>query len=260
MGGVSNMEYGWSRVLDPVSRGRSVSEDDYSVRDTDSQSVRSGRSGRSRFKDMAATVRADKSPWADRTYINDWKPPQPPSVPSQHDEETQMEALQKHVAHLKTELQEHNELRTPMTHLVSSVLALRSDVAGRVVHVRDCLLTPSLQYQPRSSNAQKATTNWEKKSQYLLTEIVKYESYIDSLQAAMSLRLKRRGEKALEKALTPSPDDTAASKGRWKGQPGQETIEEGEEPPPSAGLRPSPANMHRRELAQAGGDDYGDDD
>ncbi|KAI0769773.1 hypothetical protein BD413DRAFT_604874 [Trametes elegans] len=228
VGGVSNMEYGWNRVLDPVSRARSVSEDEYSVRDADSQSVRSGRSGRSRFKEMAATVRADKSPWADRLFINDWKPPLPPSVGSSHDEETQLEALQKHVMHLKEDLQQHNELRTPMTQL----------------------------YQPRSSNAQKAMSNWEKKSQYLLTEIVKYESYIDSLQAAMSLRLKKRGEKALERALvvsTPSADDTAAAaKGRWKGQPDQETIEESEEPPPSAGLRPSPVRLHRRELAQAG--------
>ena len=75
-GGVSNMEYGWNRVADPVTRGRSISEDDYSIRDPDSQSVRSGRS---RFKDMAATVRADKSPWADRTFINEWKPPLPPT-------------------------------------------------------------------------------------------------------------------------------------------------------------------------------------
>jgi hypothetical protein len=37
--------------------------------------------------------------------------------------------------------------------------------------------------------------NWEKKSQYLLTEIVKYDSYIESLHSAMSLRLKKRGEK-----------------------------------------------------------------
>ena len=116
MGGVSNMEYGWNRVVDPVTRARSMSEDDYSIRETDSQSVRSGRS---RFKDMAATVRAEKSPWADRISINDWKPPLPPSVPSTHDEETQLEALQKHVAHLKEELQQHNELRTPMTQLVS---------------------------------------------------------------------------------------------------------------------------------------------
>ncbi|RPD59799.1 hypothetical protein L227DRAFT_586366 [Lentinus tigrinus ALCF2SS1-6] len=230
VGGVSNMEYGWNRVVDPVTRARSMSEDDYSIRDTDNQSVRSGRS---RFKDMAATVRADKSPWADRTFINDWKPPLPPAVASMHDEETQLEALQKHVAHLKEELQQHNELRTPMTQL----------------------------YQPRSSNAQKAQSNWEKKSQYLLTEIVKYDSYIDSLQAAMSLRLKKRGEKALEKALvvsSPNPDETAGPKARWKGQPDEETIEESEEPPPSAGILPSPVRMHhRREVAQA--EDDGDD-
>ncbi|TFK89121.1 hypothetical protein K466DRAFT_645137 [Polyporus arcularius HHB13444] len=228
VGGVSNMEYGWNRVVDPVSHARSMSEDDYSMRETDNQSVRSGRS---RFKDMAATVRADKSPWADRTYLNEWKPPLPPSVPSMHDEETQLEALQKHVAHLKEDLQQHNELRTPMTKL----------------------------YQPRSSNAQKAQSNWEKKSQYLLTEIVKYDSYIDSLQAAMSLRLKKRGEKALEKALvtsSPSPDETAGPKARWKGQPDEETIEESEEPPPSAGIQQSPVRMHhRREVAQAGSDE-----
>jgi len=41
----------------------------------------------------------------------------------------------------------------------------------------------------------KAQSNWEEKSQYLLREIVKYDLYIDSLQAAMSLRLKKRGEK-----------------------------------------------------------------
>lgn len=52
-----------------------------------------------------------------------------------------------------------------------------------------------IQYQPRTPNAIKAQSNWEKKSQWLLTEIVKYESYIDSLQGAMSLRLKKRGEK-----------------------------------------------------------------
>ena len=96
-------------------------------------------------------------------------------------------------------------------------------------------------------------SNWEKKSQYLLTEIVKYESYIDSLQSAMSLRLKKRGEKALEKALVGShgADDATGPKARWNGQPYEDTIEEGEEPPPSAGLQPSPVRMsHRREVAQ----------
>jgi len=75
-------------------------------------------------------------------------------------------------------------------------------------------------YQPRSSNAIKAQSNWEKKAQYLLTEIVKYDSYVDSLWAAMSLRLKKRGEKALERALNGTD-----SKGKWKG-PEEETIHE----------------------------------
>ncbi|KAL6310459.1 hypothetical protein BKA93DRAFT_820881 [Sparassis latifolia] len=228
-GGVSNMEYGWNRVMDPLTRMRSISEDNFSVREQDNSDGVSVRSGRSRFKDLAATVRADKSPWADRTFINDWNSPLPPTVPSNHDEETQMEALQKHVASLKEHLKDHNELRGPMTNL----------------------------YQPRSSNAAKALSNWEKRSQYLLTEIVKYESYIDSLQAAMTLRLKRRGEKALERALvvsSPTEDETVegAAKGRWKGHPEEETIAEDEEPPASAGLEPSPGHRHRRELAGVG--------
>ena len=75
----------------------------------------------------------------------------------------------------------------------------------------------------------------------------------------MSLRLKKRGEKALEKALvssSPSPD-TTGPKARWKGQPEEDTIEESEEPPPSAGIiQPSPVHMHhRREVAQGEADD-----
>ncbi|KAA1471675.1 hypothetical protein DENSPDRAFT_837715 [Dentipellis sp. KUC8613] len=228
-GGVSNMEYGWNRVGDPLHHGRAISDDESSRLDMDNLSVRSGRSGRSsrsRFgkKDGAATVRGGSSPWADRTSINEWKAPQPPSVPSTHDEETQLEALRKHVTSLTNELQEHNELRAPMMAL----------------------------YPARSANASKALGNWEKKSQYLLTEIVKYESYIDSLQSAMALRLKKRGEKALERALV-GGDDIASTKGKWKGRPEEETILEGDEPSPIAASHPRPPSQqhHRRERAEA---------
>lgn len=106
-GGVSNMEYGWNRVLDPDNN-------------SDTVSVRSCRSQRSKYskKDFAASVRGDKSPYSDRTFINDWKPPMPPSVASVHDEEGQMDALQKHASALKEDLVQHNELRTPMMGLV----------------------------------------------------------------------------------------------------------------------------------------------
>ncbi|KII92375.1 hypothetical protein PLICRDRAFT_695749 [Plicaturopsis crispa FD-325 SS-3] len=224
-GGVSNMEYGWNRVVEDTNHARSHSDTE-SRDDFDTMSVKSGRSARSRFgwKEGAATLRAPHSPWNDRVYINDWKPPLPPSVSSVHDEESQLEALRKHVSSMKQDLQRHNELRQNMMGL----------------------------YQPRSSNAIKAQSNWEKKSQYLLTEIVKYESYISSLQAAMSLRLKKRGEKALERALVvASPDDEEdpAAMGKWKGFPDEETIEETDEPPITP-LSSDPHKSHRRERAE----------
>jgi len=231
-GGVSNMEYGWNRVADPLAHGRSLSDNEPKDVDySDAMSVRSGRSGRSGrskfgWREGAATVRAATSPWADRTFVNDWKPPLPPTVSSVHDEETQMEALQKHVSSMKKDLKRHNEFREPMAAL----------------------------YQPRTANAVKAQSNWEKKSQYLLTEIVKYDSYIDSLQSAMSLRLKKRGEKALEQALivaSPDSESTNAIKGKWKGYPEEGTILESEEPPATPGPHQQ-FGSHRRETAETG--------
>lgn len=44
------------------------------------------------------------------------------------------------------------------------------------------------QFSTRSVNGQKAMANWEKKSSYLLREIVKFRTYIDALQAAKARR------------------------------------------------------------------------
>ncbi|ESK85219.1 guanine nucleotide exchange factor [Moniliophthora roreri MCA 2997] len=221
-GGVSNMEYGWNRIPGAHTRSQSDSE---SVRDTDTTSLRSSRSGRSKFgwkEGGAATVRG--SPWIDRIVINDWKPPMPPVVSSFYDEETQLEALRKHVKSMKRDLQRHNELREPMAAL----------------------------YQPRSSNAVKAQNNWEKKSQYLLTEIVKYDSYIESLQTAMALRLKKRGEKVLERALDGGGSDESRDvKGKRKAD--EATIHENDDAMPGAPI--SASHVHKREIASGGDDD-----
>lgn len=130
------MEYGWNRVGDPLSHGRSISDneshqtkDDYA----DSVSMHSQRSSKSRlgWKDGSLTVRAGSSPYSERTFINEWKPPMPPSVPSTHDEEAQLEALRKHVASMKEELQIHNEMRSPMMQLVRrSSLVMLFTVSG----------------------------------------------------------------------------------------------------------------------------------
>jgi hypothetical protein len=123
-GGVSNMEYGWNR-LDEPSHGRSHSETPETVDTSDVMSVKSGRSSKSKFgwREGAATVRGTSSPWADRTFVNDWKPPLPPTVSSPHDEETQLEALRKHVASMKKDLKQHNEYREAMAALVRASIS-----------------------------------------------------------------------------------------------------------------------------------------
>jgi hypothetical protein len=87
----------------------------------------------------------------------------------------------------------------------------------------------------------------------LLTELIKYKTYVDSLQSAMALRLKKQGEKALERALERTDKvDTNASgnkRGLWRGKPDQETIVEGEEPPPTPVVPQH--NSHRRETAES---------
>lgn len=124
-GGVSNMEYGWSKVMDIYGHGRSHSPNDVPGESDipDTVSVRSGKSTRSKYgwRDGTMTIRGpySHSPRVDKTFINDWKPPLPPSVPSVHDEEAQLDALRKHVTSLKKDLETHNELREPMSQFVS---------------------------------------------------------------------------------------------------------------------------------------------
>jgi PH and SEC7 domain-containing protein len=109
------------------------------------------------------------------------------------------------------------------------------------------------QYPSRSTNSAKALGNWERKSQYLLTEIVKYESYIDSLQGAMTLRLKKRGEKALERALLHggAEDPYGTAKGKWRGRPEEAPIRESQESMRNGEV--GQYSGHRRETAEMGG-------
>jgi PH and SEC7 domain-containing protein len=121
-GGVSNMEYGWNRVANPLDHERSMSNDSLKDNDpSDAMSVRSVRSTRSKLRWKDST---------DKVYINDWKPPMPPTVSSVHDEESQMEALQKHVLSMKKDLKHHNELRQPMAALVCSLRLSFHEIDG----------------------------------------------------------------------------------------------------------------------------------
>jgi hypothetical protein len=69
------------------------------------------------------------------------------------------------------------------------------------------------QFSSRSPNATKASSNWERKSQYLLSEIVKYTRYIDSLQIAIKLRQVRSAQKVQEQLLKDADEGADDSPG-----------------------------------------------
>ncbi|KAI1612388.1 hypothetical protein EDD36DRAFT_384015 [Exophiala viscosa] len=149
MGGISNMEYGWSDGV--LNYALMASEAPSNGRPSTQMSMRSSL-------DHVSSVRA-KLP-GDRAHINDWAPPQQSMFASQLLEVDQLKALQIYVNNVEDELQKHNELRSLML----------------------------LAFSTKHPNSTKAMNNWEKKSSYLLREIVKFRTYIDCLQNAQGTK------------------------------------------------------------------------
>lgn len=92
----------------------------------------------------------------DRIHITDWSPPPQSMRPSPLPEPDQLDSLLGYVRSIEADLQAHNALRSPMLGAFS----------------------------PRSANAAKAMANWERKSEYLLREIVKFRTYVECLRGA----------------------------------------------------------------------------
>ena len=125
-GGVSNMEYGWSRVDQSSSSNTGHALERWETDQSDAFSVRSGRSRLSKksLTDVLGAARSQYSPFAmEKIYINDWKPPMTSTMHSKSDEEVQLEALQKQVAALKADMSNHDKLHIPMQQLVSGELS-----------------------------------------------------------------------------------------------------------------------------------------
>jgi hypothetical protein len=149
-GGISNIEYGWS---DAVTND-SLANADLPLPSSQPVAGRPSIQGsiRSSVDQQGTRPRLP----ADRINISDWNPPQQSMLASALTEGDQLQALQTYVKNVEAELKRHNELRAPMV----------------------------LSFSPRHPNSGKAMANWERKSSYLLREIVKFRTYIDSLQAA----------------------------------------------------------------------------
>ena len=159
VGGISNIEYGWS---DAVVNGALVNTDNNNNNNNNNNRTPPSSSGHR--PSIQSSIRSSidqqnmrpKLP-ADRVHISDWSPPQQSMVASALSETDQLNALQSYVRNIENELQKHNELRPAM----------------------------GLAFSPRHPNAAKAMANWERKSSYLLREIVKFRTYIDSLRGAL---------------------------------------------------------------------------
>jgi hypothetical protein len=83
------------------------------------------------------------------------------------------QALLTYVKNIEDELQKHNELRGAML----------------------------LAFSPRHPNSTRAMANWERKSSYLLREIVKFGTYIDCLTQAQKEKERVLGEREGTKAV-----------------------------------------------------------
>ncbi len=106
----------------------------------------------------------------ERVFINEWRTPSLPTVPSTLPEERQLFRLEKQVSTIQEDLTLHNELRQPMLSL----------------------------YSPKGANYNKALANWERKSNHLLQELVKYQSYVEALKKSGDLKAERRAKREVE--------------------------------------------------------------
>ena len=161
VGGVSNIEYGWG---DSVINAALIHTDNFPA-----TSVGTGRRPSLQSSIRSSIDQSSSRPRlpGDKVTVNDWKPPQQSMVASVLMEVDQLKALTAYVKNIEEELQKHNELRPAML----------------------------LAFSPRHTNSAKAMTNWERKSSYLLREIVKFTTYVDSLQSAQAQKEKIYSER-----------------------------------------------------------------
>ena len=186
VGGISNIEYGW---------GESVI--DTSFLNTEKNASFSAMGGSGPRPSLQSSIRSARSSIdqgsykprlpGDRIVISDWTSPQQSMVASVLMEVDQLKALLTYVKNITEDLEKHNDLRGAMQLAVSDPF-----------YTLPCDKVPSLtiaQFSHRHPNHTKAMANWERKSSYLLHEIVKFRTYIDCLQAAQVQKEKLYAER-----------------------------------------------------------------
>lgn len=171
VGGIDNIEYGWSEnVLNPAlisnpssspppsrgghgGHGHSTSNSLSTITNMPRPSTQS--SIRTSFDQSFGSK--PRLP-GDRATISDWRPPASSMLPSQLLEIDQLRSLKAYITSVENELERHNELRGAIPLAYSNANGAR---LGKVM------------------------ANWEKKSSYLLKEVVKFRTYIEALEKAV---------------------------------------------------------------------------
>ncbi|KAF9094592.1 hypothetical protein BGX23_001911 [Mortierella sp. AD031] len=120
-------------------------------------------------------------PLGDRVLLFDWSPPIPTLSMVQMSEAEQCENLKRQVVGLESEMDTHQEQRGPMMKL----------------------------FLPKSQNYNKAFNNWERRSRYLLKEMVKYQIYVECLEQSIRFQAEAREAQALTVAV--QDEDAEAS-------------------------------------------------
>jgi hypothetical protein len=218
VGGISNIEYGWSDAVvnNPLmhtisesttnlparpgtgmsntmraahSRSGSAANPTALMQMASRSSVQSHRSVRSSSFDFprpgsgssaalpGSASRQGKLP-GDRIHISEWTPPAQSLRASTATEKDQREMLESYVKGIEEELETHNSLRSPML----------------------------LAFSPSGRNAAKAMANWQRKSEYLLREIVKFRTYVDCLKQAEVRKREVLGERDLARRAAAGED------------------------------------------------------
>lgn len=118
--------------------------------------------------DAAARPMRAKLP-TDRIALGEWTPPQQSLMASPLSESAQLAALQRYINNVEMEHQRHQEQRG----LVAAA------------------------FTPRSANYARAMANCDRKGNYLLHEIIKFQTYVDALRGAdaEARRVRDRAEK-----------------------------------------------------------------
>jgi hypothetical protein len=115
VGGICNIEYGWSDAIVNNSLVNAINE---STRPSTRQSMQSSRSLRSSVDHPYAGSFKARLP-GDKITISDWTPPTQSMRASNLMETDQLRTLSDYVAGIEEELQRHNQLRSPMLLAVS---------------------------------------------------------------------------------------------------------------------------------------------